>query len=220
MTVIPSCWDRGRWRRDGGVRPGPVLIKPRNGPHHHHHITSPLLALFSPSRGQHSSTWPHHITARTTLGYYSEEMKCSHWRNNNLHTHWRFWVIEVRDVVVVCSLQNVKSAVQNISDRPSQAIYGRPYFLFQIYSFSSCKHPAAIISDSATNQYCLPYILQPVSDAHGLKCSLLLWVCMCWCCCGTMVSVSSPWLGIGCLMPDPVKCPNEVGASPTPHSGR
>ena len=26
--------------------------------------------------------------------------------------------------------------------------------------------------------------------------------------------------GIGCLMLDPVKCPNEVGASPTPHSGR
>ena len=28
-------------------------------------------------------------------------------------------------------------------------IYGRPYFLFQIYRFS-CKHPATIISDQAT----------------------------------------------------------------------
>ena len=34
----------------------------------------------------------------------------------------------------------------------SLAMYDRPYFLFQIYSYSS-KHLAAIISDAATNQY-------------------------------------------------------------------
>ena len=37
---------------------------------------------------------------------------------------------------------------------------GRPYFLFQIVSLS-CR----IISDPATNQYCLPYILQQLCDA-------------------------------------------------------
>ena len=39
-----------------------------------------------------------------------------------------------------------------ISDRPSHAMYGRPYFLIQIYSFS-WKHQAAIISSLGTNQF-------------------------------------------------------------------
>ena len=42
---------------------------------------------------------------------------------------------------------------KSISDWPCQAMYGRLYSLFQIYSFS-CGQPATIISDSATNQYC------------------------------------------------------------------
>ena len=33
------------------------------------------------------------------------------------------------------------------------------------YMFFSCKHPAAIISDPATNQFFLPYILQQLCDA-------------------------------------------------------
>ena len=42
--------------------------------------------------------------------------------------------------------QTCKPCLLDISNRPSHAMYGRPYFLFQISSFSS-KHLAAIISD-------------------------------------------------------------------------
>ena len=54
----------------------------------------------------------------------------------------------------------------SISDLPSLAMYGWPYFLFQIYSYSS-KHLAAIISDLATIQYCPPYISQGFTVVTG-----------------------------------------------------
>ena len=48
----------------------------------------------------------------------------------------------------------------------SYAVYGRPYFLYQMYSFS-CKHMAAIISDTAIRQCYIhiTYILQQLCDA-------------------------------------------------------
>ena len=45
-------------------------------------------------------------------------------------------------------------------------MYGWPYFLFQIYSYSF-NHLAAIISDPATNQYCPPYISQAFTVLTG-----------------------------------------------------
>ena len=45
-------------------------------------------------------------------------------------------------------------------------MYGWPYFLFQIYSYSF-NHLAAIISDPATNQYCPPYISQGFTVVTG-----------------------------------------------------
>ena len=74
-----------------------------------------------------------------------------------------------------CSLQNVKSAVQNISDRPSLAMYGRPYFFFRYIVFHVNTRPPLFQIRTATNQYCPPYILQQLS-AHGPKC-FLLYVC-------------------------------------------
>ena len=45
-----------------------------------------------------------------------------------------------------CNIILISLETDNISDCSSHTMYGRPYFLFQIFSFSS-KHLAAIISD-------------------------------------------------------------------------
>ena len=54
--------------------------------------------------------------------------------------------------------------IVTISDSPFHAMYDRPCFLFQIsiVFHISTQFP---VSDPATNQYCLPYILQQLCDA-------------------------------------------------------
>ena len=54
----------------------------------------------------------------------------------------------------------------------SYAVYGRPYFLYQMYSFS-CKHTVTIISDTAISQYCTPYILQQLCNETRLSMKVL-----------------------------------------------